>query len=680
LASLDVRRGLAALLALSFLGFPVSGQSTADLVIEDPQGDGTFHAGSLGDQTIPRESGMLIDVKALNVYEDQSGLAFAVDFFPLEAGGRNRAVYVDIGFEHNGQSYVIKAPPPDAGIGGAGLYRMDLAGGLRLVKGVGGDWAQDGTRFNAAVDRNDIYDKAGAAPGIGSRFSNFAVQATGGQATIGPSGPMYAVDALPNPGQTASVYVGKYGLVQQGIARLSSATPVRSSNGEAATFVFPLRAENLGSSDEMFRLVWDELPPGWGVHVSQPVFTIPARGAVDHNLLVTTPFAHQHGVFDSFKVRLLAEDHPDAEGQVVIGIRYHEVPQPAGHHNTLFLHSKALSGFPGSDLVVGGSSYAYMNTLAEDPEDEALTVPADSNFRPITNFTWTVRLTPSLEIGLQSEEGIAKLAIALSSNVPQTEARASAELFVRRPGGGGIENVVLGSGQSAPFAMQPAQEVPIEVPLDMEVLREPYVQGSELWMTVFLATIQPTAVTAQEVPVLLPGGHLELPLLEFRDALPTTQLAQITFEASTPVQRVANPGDVIVYTAALRNGAPQPSAGELSIAGVHSEWAHLVGPATYELDAGAERDVHVVVTIPPDAVASDVSDVVLRATAVNSAEAIARFLTEVDTTNERGDDRELAETLQGQPNARDSPAAGSVVLALGLLGLVAWRRRKAVGP
>ncbi|MFA5943290.1 MAG: hypothetical protein WC876_02360 [Candidatus Thermoplasmatota archaeon] len=471
------------------------------------------------------------------------------------------------------------------------------------------------------------------------------------------------------------------GIAQLGSARLTSDQPTRASNGESTTFVFSVAASNSGATPAVFRIFWEGAPAAWDVTMARPVFELKAGETVQKHLLVTIPFAHQHGEFETMRVKMTTDEDPQALGQLDVGIRYHEVPQPAGHHNRLVLHSKALaSGIPGYDLVVGGGNYAYMNTLGEDPEDESVSVLATSNSRPITEFTWDVRLAPSLDIGIAFQPGGGGIFRgAFSSNVPAAAATLEASIFVRQTGADGllVEIPLASGGPSAALAMSPGQETRFELPLAAQSEDLPFLAGSEMFLRLRLVTGQPTAVTAQEIPQLEPGAYLDLDLLEYRDPIyDVVGLSRtLSLEPTTSVTRQGNPGDQILFSAMLNNTGQSTEAVSLTLDGLNSGWARLIGAPKRTLGAGESELVHVAITIPANAASTDMADVILTVEpSSGQGETLTRFLVLADNAQDHPDEAGQIAQL-AEPAAQDAAALGFAVLALTVTALAQLRRR-----
>lgn len=645
--------------------------------IDDPSGDGQVLVGlggPVGNDALPS-----VDLLSFQLTEDSAGFTFRTESAPGTTFGLDGMQFVIIDFLSGGQAYRIKSPPDEAGVGAAALYRVDASGGTRLVEAVTVDPSGAPDAIGFLVPREILVDGYGAAPGPGSVLSGFRVVVTSSQVRIGPA-PFYTMDALPNNGLAAPDYAVRFGLEQLGTAQLTSLRPVRASNGEEATFVFSVMAHNLGSKADVFSLNWSGAPASWQISTSRPVFHIPPQSAIPVNIVVSVPFAHQHGEFDRMRLMLTQTSNPASLGQVDLGIRYHEVPQPAGHHAHLTFHSKTNPDtLPLYTDLNGDGSYAYMNTLDDDPESDEVPVVADASVRPITNMTWRIRLEPSLDIGLQLDpSGEGRLQATVQSPLPIAMATLDAELFLFGPVDGVLQRTTILTGASDAAAMlTPDQPQTFELSLKSDGGRHPFSPGSELYLELTLRSEREVAATAAELPELLPGGFAQLPILEYRDSLEDilTGPAGFSLASAKANQRIGNPGDAFVFVGTLTNQQSIQQSYDLRLEGANVAWAEM-GSRQVQLDPGQSLDVPVVVRIPQDATGFQVCDILLIASPVNDAgnEAILRFLTQVDRDVERSDDSASLPNF-ARPEKQESPGV-SIPTLIGVLvfGFLAQRK------
>ncbi|MHB1261908.1 MAG: hypothetical protein ACYC2H_09365 [Thermoplasmatota archaeon] len=280
----------------------------------------------------------------------------------------------------------------------------------------------EGATLTATVPRAILLDENGAAPFPGRVLSGFHAASTALSTTflnninLGPGGtqqvpPTQAGDRMPDEGNGTLDLPIALGLQQSGNARLTALIPARASNGEANTFVFEVNATNLGPK-QRFSLVAQGIPAGWKVDLPSGLIELPEASTVTVPVLVSTPFAHQHGSFQDFIVEMTGLDHPADVGRVQIGVRYVATPQPAGHHDTLYLHTLASEGDATFNTLFGtlfgfDPSQLYFNTLRPDEDANDAKLPVGgwaagytATVPPQQYYTWVIPLSPALQLGL----------------------------------------------------------------------------------------------------------------------------------------------------------------------------------------------------------------------------------------------------------------------------------------
>lgn len=218
---------------------------------------------------------------------------------------------------------------------------------------------------------------------------------------------------------TAAFPEGTFLQVPGAVGDLALATPlpVRSSNGEATTFHWPVEVINRGARDLEVALALD--PDGADARWPQSL-RVPAGANATVNVFVTVPFAHQHGATRSFP--LTARSDGGDVAVLRLGVDYPAIAQPAGHHPDLYLHG-GVRHLLGNDALPIDSGLPWMNTLEEDPAGTAsLIAPREDNcprgpdvpapppvgpFEPPTDFGsfWSIPLQPALAIGLDGRVG-----------------------------------------------------------------------------------------------------------------------------------------------------------------------------------------------------------------------------------------------------------------------------------
>lgn len=720
------------LVALLLVPPPTAGQTPAT---EYPSvhllDDGTADvAVTVADQgtTAPSDRWAALDLKGLDVQEQTEGFQFTLAVASLSPDVP-AAPFVEQGsyslyFHHGDRDFRIQIQSRGINFAGNQQYigRVQASDpGQNAFFGVGPDQVVEvdvaaGT-FRLTVDRDLLADSNGAAPQPGATLSGFharssgllgnvnrGVTVTGGTQAPTPR----ATDLMPNSGNGTLDFEVKFGVVQTGHARLHSDIPTRASNGEATTFVYQVQAYNSGPDEDRFNLVATGAPSAWQVKLPASQIPIPGNGSVVFPVLVTTPFAHVHGAFQNFVVEMRSQSDPGSVGRVQLGVRYLDPPQPAGHHNTLWLHSTLGPDDPETTVaaaVVGTGTFnsAYFNAGEVDLLDASVPVPPDFRFGPTVGadgtprmtFCWDIPLSPILELGidmdLDAPNGTYSLPFA--SQLPLLGASVHGEVVrVGPPDGGftrfgdcGFANAanvtsIMTLGDSAPADFTGANQVLTgEVGARAEGDYMQYEKGATLLLVLTMTGTRVDPFLGGDMPKLLPGGILEaLPLSEYHDPVNDVFVSQVELVSDSPQDRAVNPGRSVLFTARLLNNAGTDQAFNLELTGPNHEWARVLGPTRLEVPAGGQAKVNVAVTVPEGTAAGQVADLVLTATSETDLglRSLLRLFATVEPGTGLPDDSAAIATLD-TGEAASTPGLEPVVL-LGALAAVAvvLRRRK----
>ena len=308
------------------------------VVLEDEGDDATASAAGVADVQGYDTRGF--DLVSLAIDERTDAFDFILQVSGLDKDPETEldsAVYT-VDFQHEDVGYRLRYVRQVL-FGGVGYYGDVMvfdAGRQGYVTIHRGDLdvsVGDGT-MTFEVPRQMLVDGNGTAPTLGREFSllrafsraNMGIFAEGFSA-------LRIEDAMPDSGFSEEPYKIVQGLVQTGHARLFSENPVRASNGEEATFVYYVDAVNLGEGSDRFDLGVEGVPQGWRITLPAPTIRIDGNSTQPFPVLVTIPFTHQHGAFEDFVLTLTSHRDRDSVGQIQMGVRYLEIPQPAGHHD-----------------------------------------------------------------------------------------------------------------------------------------------------------------------------------------------------------------------------------------------------------------------------------------------------------------------------------------------------------
>ncbi len=673
---------------------PAGAQDATAPLLTDPEGDATLIV-----QGTPAGSANAVypavDVVGLSLAELPDAFVWTLTVNDLRGGneetGADGASY-DVYFTHNGREFDLTVSltlPAVSGVPLANLAARDSPDGQWS-----GVWFSfEDTTTDLAADtltvtlpRETLADLDGAVPFPGRTLERMHVVSSSGlsgssvNVFVSTPMPYSVVDQMPNAEAEWATYAVQVGVLQAGNARLGSLQPFRASNGEATTFVYQVDASNIGEENATYQL---NVVGTTKAQVVLPVdlLTIPGGGSVQVPVLATVPFAHDHGGIDQFLLEMRDVDDPTSIGRLQMGIRYLAVPQPAGHHDTVFLHlPPASSGAQG----VLGFDEGFLNTMETDDREG----PGPWHARGLgfsgTTYSsyWSLGLSPGLEMGLDFDLGrVGQAVVPVASTLPLMGATLQGYLYVTDSGGFFGDHVQVASFTSAPVDIPPngmhSYQVELVPEEDADLI--PFAPGQNLYLDLELTyTLAPSPLVgfADETPALARGGLLRLPLNEYHDDVDDALAALDgpTLTALGPQERLVNPGEATVFKVAIDNPTDEPLAVRLGLTGVNAAWGALDDDA-FTLPPQSTANITVVVRAPADALDGDRADLILQAYPRDEPmlRGLLRLVADVDTDADHEDDAPQAADI-GLP-AKDTPAPSLALLALGL-GAVAFARRR----
>jgi hypothetical protein len=374
---------MALLLALPAPAAAQTGEPGATRLVEDPAGD--VKVTVQGTPADPGGHWAATDLKSLDVVESVDDFTFTLGVAALKPSSEVPLLETsqyDIQFLHHDRVFdvflfrqVIQTATYGAYLSAydPALDRYDQLSGF-----VAPTVDEGAATMQVAFARDLFLDHAGNAPHPEVPFTGWHVQARGGFQIGGgnsciasacfPSPEMHVSDAMPDQGNATLDLAIRFGIQQSGRARLASENPTRSSNGEATTFVYQVEAISAMAGNETFQLAASGLPAGWEAKLPAQHILVPGNSSVLFPVLLTVPFAHAHGTYQKFLLELRSQSDPGSVGRIQLGVRFSNPPQPAGHHNTLWLHAQASTNDPTFGAVNtvfgGGEQLLYMNAAS----------------------------------------------------------------------------------------------------------------------------------------------------------------------------------------------------------------------------------------------------------------------------------------------------------------------------
>lgn len=634
-----------------------------------------------------------VDLIGLSVGETTDAVLWTLEVADLRAGneetGADGTVYT-IAFAHNGRYFELDlyhtVPILTGSLAFWSLAASDAPGGP-FADIWDGDAPVDlqADTYSLVVPREALADLDGAAPFPGRLLEGITVAASSAFSGAQVSGlsdstvmPQQITDAMPEAGQAPGVYAIQVGVQQTGHAHLSSPEPFRASNGEATTFVYQVEASNLGEENDTFELTVSGAPARVDLVVPVPLLVIPAGHTLTVPVLATIPFGHQHGGLDQFLVELTSQSDPGSVGRLQMGIRYLAVPQPAGHHDTVWLHMPP-DGTTSGGLLPG--TRGFMNTLDQDERAGTGNYYAAGFSGSGTSFSsfWFFPLEPGLAMGLDVDGSRAgTISIPIGGTFPLMGATLSGSLAVSASEFGS-DGVFLAGFTTAPVDIDANGRHTFEATLDPDgSARVPFEPGRNLFLALELEyQAVPSLLLGQadETPYVAPGGFVQVPLNEWHDDVDDAlnAVGGPVLRPLGPQERQVNPGEALVFQAAMTNPTDQDIPVGFEVTGKNAQWATL---PVQKMTLPAKGNVTVSLIVRPDAAAldGDRADLVLQVYPQEMPElrALLRLVAEVDTDSDLVDEAPLATEL----TKKESPVPPLLVVAALASALAVARRRR----
>lgn len=605
-------------------------------VLDDPAGDVRMEPA--GDA--PTERWDHADLLHLDVEETIRLLRFTLQTAGTPDASRTLMdeVYFGIHFRYGTYGYELRvdryAAVEALNVGAsAELYQQTAPGSTpRLIDRppVTGD-PESGV-FQIDVDRELITDEHDVVPYAGSRLTDLRVISRGYWSFL-PGDPATPRDRMPDAGLGDVPF--HLGVRQEGHIRLSAEERIRGSNGAATTYFWRINVTNLDPVfDDDVTLSLQGVPETWTARLPLSRATVPANASIHIPVLLTVPFAHQHGVVESFLLEARSVRNATGVGRLQMGVEYLEPAQPAGHHDTVHLHAFPAHR-PTSLTVVSVSTgdasglELGMNTLPEDPRGSMEPVPGRSDTESesaATRTGWVVPLSSRLRLGLDFDlDRTGTLSVPVEAPLGLTETVLEGHLvlvpwkgFSYRPadydGFPGVK-VLADIGPQSVGALTETQTLEAVIAARPEADHVPHDPDRTLAMLLWLHGNGPPTLTSDQTPRIHPGGEMDLPLDEFHDKIEESFSApdflQIALNGST--ERFLAPGTSLLYDLRIANGGIRSLDLVMEASGQHSDWVEFPAGAYHKVAANDTTGIPVAIRAPPGAESGEVADVVLEA-------------------------------------------------------------------
>lgn len=677
------------LLVLLAAGFAFPAADAADKpLLSDPEND--TNANLFGQPTMPFQNPQFAsaDLKALQIVESDEAFDFVLAVASLKSTTDSVEYQIQFDFRnmsYNADLYRQLLPTGEASEGGYlrahstdrndstdacyyGCYMAQLKPKLDVDKGT----------VAFSVRKAYVLDGMQRMPNRGDSLANVHVDADA--YVTGIQGGISVSDRMPDSdGASFPVTIGD---IANGHLALSSPDKVRVSNGGAATFVYKVTIRNTGDAEDTVDLAIHDEPAGWNGTVTTPL-KVPGNGQKTFSVLMSVPFAHVHGGFDAFNLTAQSQNDPGSNAVVRLGILHTPIPQPAGHHNELYLHPD----FTNSGLSSQAFPYAtgVINTEKPTGDEAAKEINGGCCSGNNGGRVFYLPLNPALQMGLDFDLNKTGTVAGSIAGHGVGTGKLSARLYLQTSENGRTKQVLLAKTSTQDLTLDTS--APSAFSLQLTPTPEsdyvPYAPKQNLLLLVTLESGElsmPCCLNAGVEPKLkVDGFKMVLPLNEYADRLTglSEAASAIDLKADGPVEKAGRPGTLLTYTFTLKNTGFSADTFVVETAGNDADRASLLPADEIELAPKESREITLGVQIPADMKDGQTLDVLVFAHAKSdpSKAAIARTKTTVATTgNATSDEAKLFLAKQGE--AKDTPGFGLVglVAAAGAAVLLARRR------
>lgn len=661
---------------------PATARAAEEPLLTDPEGDAEWVPAVLGQRlpgapTGPAEFTQGSDLIGLAVAESEDALTLTVSVVNMQGEPQGTVARTDLAF-HDREYRVWMGYF-------TGSMSTNAGGAYAYVQAREGDaWDYVARLDEPAVDRGAgtisasvpkvyLMDGKHAIPGRGDVVDVLSVVADANFIGTG------IVDArVYDEMEGGAALTMQHGDVSAGDLLLTSNDRVRVSNGGATTFVFQASLRNQGDAAHEMRLAAEDLPAGWQARVQPPTVTVPAGEERVVSVLVSVPFAHEHGGYSSLNLTAQSARDAGTHGRMRLGVLHTPIPQPAGHHQELYLHAENNYGGPlGTPFEAATpSAWGWMNTDADHGDDHPFVTPSSSSGGSVT---WYVSLNPRLLMGLDFDlDDLGTLDAEIVGGMGDAE--ATAELYYWRDTAGGGESILVAEGQPVTLTLDRERPAPLTMQLTPTAESDyiPYAPDTYLTLAVRVESLMPEGIVANPLRprILTESFKLQLPLNEYHDRLSGAAevSSSIGVVAKGAVEKTGHGGSVLTYAFEITGPAGQTLV--VDLAGSDAAVARAVPSGEVALGEGP-TEVLVAVEIPASANPGEELEVLLFVHARDDPTqmAIARTMTRVAATGEDASADESAALLAAEERNEKTPMPlGAALVALAGVALLVRRR------
>ncbi len=453
--------------------------------------------------------------------------------------------------------------------------------------------------------------------------------------------------------------------------------PWRASNGLATTYLFEVELHNFDEEPDEVLLQAVDIPDQWEVLYPARV-SFEGAGSVLIPVAATVPFAHDHGATNFMKLQGQSTKDASAATSTWLGVIFADPPQPAGHHDKLYLHARESNSFSGWMNTVKGIQLGEGDTLTPNMASRESALGE-------TGFGWSIRLDPRLATGLDFlMEGEVEGRFDLQLPVDIEGARVTMDLVIR-----GETPVELASLETThTFAADQVTTVELKGRPSADADRVPLADGNmylDLWVRGEPGPASmPLSFFADRALLFVEEAVIELPLDDYHDEVDLDGLFLNAFNiAGDRTFSYVNPGNTLAFVFNVTNLLSEPQTVSWELTGTNTEWG-TVSPTSTAVPASGDGQVVVRVTAPSGALEGDAAELLLVGTSQEDPDrqVFVRLTALVSEEIEVADETHLAEEVeravseQNKALDKDSPGFEIIAVIAGLAAVALMLRKK----
>ena len=670
---------VAAILLATLL--PVPG-AAAKAFTEDAAGDPQLRVFGNGAVPAPSALGEAADLLALDVIEDAESLTFTLKLQNLKQTASFSDYEIQFTWARDDYAIIVRRvvaqgvldDNSDAYLVNVEESRWD--GLARLEHEID---VESGT-ITVHLPKPYILSENGRYPLLGDELENVFVEARSSFSFLSFTSEAY--DRMPDD-EGVEAYAFQFGDVASGKLRIDADERVRVSNGGATTFVYEVTVTNKDDVDDEVDLILSDMPEGWNATVQSPL-RLPGGAERRVAVLVSVPFAHDHGGFSSFNLSVRSARDAASFASVRMGVLHTPIPQPAGHHADLYLHASTFnSGIFGR---IFPWTTASMNTDGNHDTDAPEAMPD----RGGDSLRWFIPLDPMLRMGLDFDLERTGTIVGSIVGHMQSTGTVRAELLLVGVEGEDDEadGLLLGDTDTVDLALDVQTPAPFKLTFTPteEADYIPYLRGQNIMLVLYYEPSEEGIGSICCMPGATPGlltadFKATLPLNEYHDKLTafSDDGDMLSLKAEGVVEKAGLPGSTLTYLFSLTNRGDEREVIDIDLAGTDAALATIVPGGSVTLDARETRKLTLAVTIPVDRNEGEELEVLVFAHAQEdpSKSAIARTKTIVakqGASDVAGDETGVLLAAQ-EAEANETPAP-SPFLAMGAVAIAALVLRR----